>query len=1162
MSGKPYCNLHNHSQYSLLDGLSPVADICKLAADFGMDAVAITDHGNLHAVPEFYDAAQKYGVKPIFGCEVYVAPPPGLKLNYYHLCLYVKNIEGYRNLCKLVTKSNVGVFPDGRDAPVNVFGRSIPRICWEWLEECRAGLICTSACVSSELSKSALAFSLRPSEDGLAQYTSVMRRHAELFGDDYMAEMMHDDMGGEIGDAQRIANEMVRQYAPLAGIKIVGTCDSHYLLPADKRNHQTLLDLSAHQKYYEPEELKRMVYKGRFWFKNPMEFLLEFGNDVAANTNEIAAKVEHFSPYVKKFVLPSVSTPFGKTSDPDQAYAVLEAKGLAAFNDMVVAGKIPHEFDNSAYIERLRYELGVFKKMGMSQYPLALLEIVDFARGAGIPVGPGRGSVSGSLLCMVLGLHQVDPIKYGLYFERFLNADRVSMPDIDTDFGIFGRPAVIDFIRRNWGNDYVSLICTFNTYGLRKALQEVCKIMDLPYSTSAAMSKGLKEDDIEATWDTAMEQYQEFKAEIMKLEPGVRKDLEQAVKALHGKPSNLGVHAAGVLISSSPISLVAPLIRAKDGVAVQYSFDHCEKFGLLKMDILGNRNLDAIYGALRALNDDVKVAQDVSRAIGLDPTNIPLDDPKTYDLLCQGRLNGIFQIEKSRQFKEVCIRLQPRAFDEVVDLVALYRPGPIENGDLERYVKRKTDPTFEMDDTISDPVYRRILDKTRSCLVYQEQIMEVAKQLAGYSMSKADDLRSAIGKKDKDKLAKHEPTIISGLVSYGFSEDDAKKVWGMIVTSGRYSWNKAHSVAYGMITYWTAWLSANYPGEFFSTYCNMDIDQDKQRVYIAEARSRGAKVSGPNVNVSTKGYAYRDGVVYYGIQAVRGVGDAAADAIIAERAARGPFLSLSDFRRRIAPKVCNKSVVRGLAEAGGFDGIYGIDDRQALCQSIENEVYDYTQQAQPTPANLQFIREAESKSLGFSVSFDPLAQYADEIVAENAMTVAEALTMATDANDAGADLGEVKVAGVITNLRKTVTKNKDPMAFGTLMDSSFDLVDFVIFPKAYDKVSEWIDKNKAVLVRGELEDKQGMGSGTSNLKVSSLTQLGVRHPRFMQFQIADVFQAIWYNGLSKVQQAGMVEARATFTTSALIDMVPEYTRYVPVLAQYPNFSAGSFRPVY
>lgn len=1145
-----YVNLHNHSSYSLLDGLSPVKDIVKLSKDFNCPAVAITDHGNLHAVPEFFDAAKKLDQKPIFGCEFYVAPEAGLKLNYYHLVLLAMNIEGYRNLCALTTLSSSQAMPDGRDPVVNVFGRLIPRICWEWLEQHRAGLICTSACVSSELSRRAIDFSKAPSDEGLKQYLAVMKKHKDIFGDNFYAEVMHDDMGGEIGDSQRVANEMVHQWAPSMGVKIVGTCDSHYLIPADKRNHQTLLDLSAHQKFYDPEELKRMVYKGRFWFKDPMEYLLEFGSEIAANTREIAAKVEKYDIHVKKFVLPAVRTVGEfKTSDATVAYKTLHTKAMEAFNLFVMSGRIPHEYDDPRYFERLQYELSVFEKMNMSQYPLALLEIVDYARAAGIPVGPGRGSVSGSLLCYVLGLHQVDPIKYGLYFERFLNPDRVSMPDIDTDFGIFGRPAVIDFIRKNWGHDHVSLICTFNTYGLRRAVHEVCKIMDLPFSTSAAITKAIKEDDIEATWDSAMENYVEFRAEIKKLEPVMQKDLEQAVKAIFGRPANLGVHAAGVLISSVPIQNVAPLIRAKDGVAVQYSFDHCESFGLLKMDILGNRNLDAVYNTCKLLG----IA---------DPTTIPLDDQKTYDLLCQGRLNGIFQIEKSRQFKEVCIRLQPQAFDEIVDLVALYRPGPIENGDLERYVKRKTDSTYEMDDTIADPLYRQILDKTRSCLIYQEQIMEVAKQLAGYSMAKADSLRSAIGKKDKEKLALHEPTIVAGLEKYGFSHEDAVKIWGMIVTSGRYSWNKAHAVAYGMITYWTAWLSANHPGGFFSTYCNMDIDQDKQRVYIAEARSRGAKVSGPNINYSAQGYGFKDGVVFYGIQAVRNVGENAVKAIIEERTVRGPFLSLADFRRRIPPKLCNKSAVHSLVEAGAFDCIYGIVQRQDLGQSVTNEVYDFVPNPKPKPTDLEYIRDAESKSLGFSVTFDPLAQYEEEIKAEDANTITGALGDRDEANEWGTDLGEVKLAGVITNLRKTTTKKKDPMAFGTLMDSNFDLLDFVIFPKQYAQVATWIDKNKPIIVRGELEDKQGMGSGTSNLKVTGIFPLGTRTPRVVQFQISDVFQAVWYNGLFKVKTPGAVEARATFTVGGLHDMVPEATRYVPVLPSYPNFKTGEFKHLY
>jgi len=1134
-----YTNLHNHSTYSLLDGLSSVPDIVRLSKEFGCPAVAITDHGNLHAIPEFYEAAKKFGQKPIFGSEFYIAPEPGIKQNYYHLVLLAKNIAGYRNLCRLTTLSNTATFPDGRDSVVSVFGRFVPRLCWEWVEQYKEGLICSSACVSSELSQKAITFHAAPTQENLRSYTKVLERFKHLFGDDYYAETMHDDMGGDIGDKQRIANEMARQWAPAYGIKIVGTCDSHFLVPEDRRNHQTLLDLSAHQKFYDPEDLKRMVYKGRFWFKNPDEFAAEFGEEVAANTREIAAKVESFSPYVKKFVLPSVATPLGRTSDAGAAYSVLEASAIYKYAEYAMSGRIPLGGELGVkYRERLDYELSVFKKMELSQYPLALLEIVNHARSVDIPVGPGRGSVSGSLLCYVLGLHQVDPIKYGLYFERFLNPDRVSMPDIDTDFGIFGRPAVIDFIRKNWGPEYVSLICTFNTYGLKKSIHELCKIMDLPYSMGDVLTKAIPEDDIEVTWDSACADYPEFVNGLKALTPQVRADMEAAAKAIYGKPSNLGLHAAGVLISSNPISDVAPLIRAKDGVAVQYSFEHCENFGLLKMDILGNRNLDVIY--------------QTCKKVGIaDPTTIPLDDAKTYDLLCQGRLAGIFQIEKSRQFKEVCIRLKPRIFDEVVDLVALYRPGPIENGDLERYVRRKTEPNFELDDTIADTTYRSILEGTKNCLIYQEQIMEVAKQLAGYSMSKADDLRKAIGKKDKDKMASHEGPLKAGLIAYGFNEADAEKIWGMIVTSGRYSWNKAHAVAYGMITYWTAYLSANYPSVYFSSYCNCDIDQNKQRTYIGEAKSRGAKVSGPDVNRSGRDYTYSDGVIYYGLASVRSAGDIAVNAILTEREARGPFTSLSDFRRRIAPKSCNKAVVMNLAKAGAFDSIFSMERRRDLCKLIEDESYDMI--PQEAPIDQSWILEVEGDALGVAVSFDPLAPYMAEVKSEGAVGVNDALAKGQT---------YVKIAGVLAGLKKTVTRKKDPMAFGSLIDMSGEILDIVIFPKAYAKCAEWIGINKPVVIYGELEDKQGMGSGTSNLKVETITRLGTRMPHTVQFHITDTFQAIWYNGLPRVKQEGYVDAKATFEDQNLADFVPESRRYAPVATSYPNFAPEQFKHLY
>lgn len=1134
-----------------------MAGIVKTAKDFALPAVAITDHGTLHCVPEFYDEAKKAEIKPIIGCEVYIAPDHNEVDRYFHLVLLAQNRQGYKNLCRLITMANTAKLPNGNEAFYYK-----PRISFDWLETYGEGLIVTSACVSSELSWYGIeAHTMLESptstafekEVALKKYLDVMSRFKGLFKEKYFVEIMHDDMGGDIGIKQRMANDMARKWAHTAGVKLVGTCDSHYLLPADKRDHQTLLDLNTKQLFYAPEESKRMVYKGNFHYKSPDEYIAEFGVQIAKNTAEIAAMVEHYSPYEDKFVLPAVRVPGTdrKTIDATEIYGILEQKGRTGFIKAMMEGRLVYATIEE-YETRLDYELSVFKKMEMSAYPAALLEIVDFAKSAGIPVGPGRGSVSGSLLCYLVGLTQVDPLRFGLLFERFLNPERVSMPDIDTDFGIFGRPRVIQFIRENWGEEYVSLICTFNTYGLRKAIQDLCSIMEIPHSTAMAITKTISEDDIEATWDSALEDYPEFKKETTKLPPSVLVDLERSVKAMYGKPSNLGVHAAGVLISSKPIYEVAPLAKAKDGVAVQYQFDYCERFGLLKMDILGNRNLDVIY--------------DTCKKVGIaDQINIPLDDKASYELICRGRLAGMFQIEKSKQFKEVCIKLQPSQFDEIVDLVALYRPGPIENGDLNRYVKRKFDPEYELNETIADPTFRKILDKTRSCLIYQEQIMEVAKQLAGYSMSKADDLRKAIGKKDKEKMATHETPILAGLKEKSnFSEADAKTIWELIVTSGRYSWNKAHAVAYGYITYWTAYLSANYPGQFFASYCNMDIDQDKQRIYISEAKSRGCGVSVPNINKSIIGYTFSDNMIYYGVQAVRGIGENTAKLIVQDRDQHGPYLSVSDFRNRIPAKACNSSMLMSLVAAGAFDSVHGGRlGRRHLYEMVENKDYPSTTFKIGIPSDEGWLIEMEGKALGLSVSVNPLEQYSDEIKAERAQTVSQTLMDADHADMVGADLGTTRIAGVITSLRKTVTKKqKRQMAFGTLMDNEGDIVDVVFFPDAYEPVAHWLKVNKAVIVSGELEDKQGQGAGTANLKAQVVIQLGMRKPYCVAFTVADVFQASWFGEQSLEQKEGLVQARATFASNELIDMVPEGQRYVPIMKDYPNFGPNEVQLIF
>ncbi len=1151
-----YVNLHNHSCYSILDGLSPVEKIVRVSKDYSCPAVAITDHGNLHCIPEFFEAAKKIGQKPIFGCEVYIAPDYDIKERYFHLCVFAKNRVGYKNLCKLITKANIGTFNNG----IKAFHYK-PRIDFNWLVEHKEGLIITSACVSSELSymgNYAYAvmngdYQLSDKEKALKSYLAVISKFKAVFGDDYYIEIMHDDMGGEIGERQRIANEMANRWATPMGVKMVGTCDSHYLMAEDKRDHQTLLDINTNQLYYAPDESKRMVYKGDFHFKDPMEFLMEFGQDIAANTVEIGNKVENYSPYEDKFVLPAVRIPGTeeKTTSAKTAYEVLETRSWNGFSEKMMDGKLSYATIEQ-YEERLKYELSVFEKMELSAYPLALLEIIDFARSNGVPVGPGRGSSSGSLLCYLVGITQVDPLRFGLIFERFLNPDRVSMPDIDTDFGIFGRQKVIQFIRDNWGEDYVSLICTFNTYGLRGAVQAICRIMEIPHSTASAITKTISEDDLEATWDSSYEKYPEFKSEVNKLQKPYRDDLEKAVKAMFGKPSNLGIHAAGVLISSKPISEVAPLVKAKDGVAVQYSFDFCEKFGLLKMDILGNRNLDVIY--------------ETCRLVGIkDPIDIPLDDAKAYQTICKGRLAGMFQIEKSKQFKEVCIRLQPTEFEEIVDLVSLYRPGPIENGDLERYVKRKKDPEYEMDTTISHPVFRDIVSTTRFCVIYQEQILNIAKSLAGYTYGRADDLRSGIGKKIKEKVEAHRTTIIDGLQKHSnFSEADALKIWELIVTSARYSWNKAHGVAYGYITYWTAYLSANYPGEFFSAYCNCDIDQDKQRTYISESKSRGISVSVPNINKSGTGYVYTGNTIYYGIQAVRGIGENTAKLIVQERDKNGDYLSVDDFRKRIPSKACNIAMLLNLIGAGAFDSIHGgRGSRQNLYGQTERKDYPTTSFQNMLIGNEVWTNEAECKALGMPVSSNPLDQFSDEIKAEGAFGITELLTSAEQHGLSRDDIGTCRIAGILTSMRKTVTKkSKRAMAFGTLMDPDGEIVDVVFFPDAFEPVASWLAVNKAVIVAGELEDKQGQGAGTANLKAKNVIQLGQRQPYCVAFTVSDAFQAAWYGSQALAPSAGLIAAKASFSSSILMEMVPEGQRYVPVMREYPNFAKEDVKFIY
>ena len=1146
-----YVNVHNHSQYSLLDGFSSVKSIVLASKDYSCPAVAITDHGNLHAVPEFHDVATKHGQKPIIGCEVYLAPThPSLdgKRRYHHLILLAKNRAGYKNLCRLATLASTSdeVLADGH---TGFYYK--PRIDFNWLADHREGLIVSSACVVSELSRRAIDFYAAKDKNlALQNYLEVIERYKSVFGEDYYLEVMHDELTGDIGEQQRMANEMVRRWAPLHGVKIIGTCDSHYTHQNEHRHQQTILDLSCGQKYYDPAIVKRMAFEGKFWFKNPDEYVQEFDQDTANNTLEIAAKVEIYSPFEDKFVLPAVKlsesvqyAPGAEvlvSNDPAPCYSELVIQAIRGFKKLGARGKLIHA-KMEEYTERFDHELSVINGMEHSAYLLACTEIINFARGEGIPVGPGRGSSSGSLICYCLGITQLDPFRFGLIFERFLNPGRITMPDIDMDFSKLRRQEIISFVRERWGDDHVALIATFNTYGIRKSIQDVAKIMDLPHSAANAMTKSFSDDDIKLEWDEAYKKYPAFRKEVDTIESPMREDFEAACKAIFGKPSNLGVHAAGVLISANKITDVAPIIKSKKNLMVQYSFEYCERFGLLKMDMLGLRNLDAIFGA--------------AEKAGLgDPIDWPLDDKNTYDLMCSGRLTGMFQIEKSKQFKEVCVRLQPREFDEIVDMLSLYRPGPIENGDLEKYVRRKTDPEYKMDTTIADPRYRSILSETRFCMIYQEQILNLVRELAGYTYSKADLVRRAIGKKDREKLLAEKDGVVTGFQSSGgFTLEDAEKIWSMIETSAEYSWNKAHSAAYGHIMYWTGYLAANHPGIFFAVYCNCDIDQAKQRMYINEAKSRGVKIAPPDINTSDTGFVYKDGTIYYGILSAKGVGGVASKAILKERAKNGSFLSMADFRTRVAKKSCNKAMVQALVQAGAFDSMYGISRRKNLFQSVFVDDFDTPFGQIIEDYDELWLRVAEASALGIVLSVDPLKPYMNEIKSSYATNIHEALHQE----------GQVRIAGTITNYKKVLTKKKrDPMAFGSITDQQGEIVDFVIFPKTFAYCANWIGPNEPVIIIGDIVDEQGHGAGTANLRASLVQRLGSRIPVVINFNITTPFQAMWFNNLPKEKAAGCVEARAIFPSSDLQDSVEVGQRYAPMDGPYQNFQESDYSYVY
>jgi DNA polymerase-3 subunit alpha len=1045
----PFVHLHVHTQYSLLDGAIRIDALLKRAIDFGMDSVAITDHGTMFGVLEFFEKAGKAGVKPIIGCEFYVAPRTltdktvldnkGLS----HLVILAENSEGYRNLCKLATIAQLKGFYHK------------PRIDKNVLREHSKGLVGLSACLHGEIPRLI-------GENRLDGADEAAQTYLNIFGEgNFFLEVQNNGL-----PVQEKVNNVLLEMSERLSIPLVATNDCHYLDKEDARAHEILLCVQTGKTIYDPDHFRFGTDQLYFKSREDMHNYFKSYPGAIENTVSIAKRCNVDFDF-KTYHFPKFETPSGQTAEE-----FFEQKAWEGYNQKIkcVKEKNP-EIDESQYKERIKSEISTINSMGFPGYFLIVADFILYAKKHNVPVGPGRGSVAGSLVAYSLGITDLDPIQHGLIFERFLNPGRKSMPDIDVDFCINGREEIFRYVVKKYGGaDYVAQIITFGKLKTRAVIRDVGRALDIPLNEVDAIAK-MVPDVLNISLDNALKQEPRLRS-IAEEKPEIN-DLLKVCRVLEGLPRHASTHAAGVVVSDKPLVEYLPLYKGKKGeVLTQFDMKCVEKIGLVKFDFLGLRNLTVIANTLSLIAKQGDTPPDL--------TNINLDDPDTYRLLVSGDTIGVFQLESSGM-KDLLVRLKPECFDDVIALVALYRPGPMESGMIDDYVKRKHG---EKDVVYLLPELEPILKETYGVIVYQEQVMRIAASVADYSMSDADDLRKAMGKKKPAIMARQRLRFIRGATERGIQSQKAKKLFDLIEKFGGYGFNKSHSAAYALIAYQTAFLKAHFPVEFMASLLTGEINSiDGVVKYIAECRHHGIKVLPPDINESDKEFTVIGSKIRFGLVAVKNVGEGAIEVIIDARK-EGRFSSLFDFCERVDLKKANKRVVESLIKCGAFDSTGA--NRSQMMVSLENAI-DYGQRVQKEKADPQMglfdigaakqninlpqmsgidewdekqLLTFEKEALGFYITGHPLTRFEDLL---DKFTNANTISL-KEKND-----GEiVRIGGIIINIKTIKTKKGDLMAFVTLEDQH-GTVEIIIFSLVYAAIQEILIEDNTVIIQGRVK---------------------------------------------------------------------------------------------
>ncbi len=1081
-----FAHLHLHTEFSLLDGACRIENVLDRAKELGQTAVAITDHGSMYGVVDFYKAAKKRGIKPIIGCEVYVAKRTRFdKVHEFdrenrHLVLLCKNETGYKNLIHMVSLAYTEGFYNN------------PRIDFELLKEHSEGLIALSACLAGEIPRALM-------RNDYDEAKEIALRYKELFGEgNYYLELQDHGL-----PEQKRINPLIIKLSQETGIPLVVTNDSHYVLKEDSKMHHVLICIQTNKSIDDEDVLE--FGSNEFYFKSEEEMRALFPNfpEACDNTAIIADACN------LEFEFGVTKLPAFKTEDGSD--------NVTFFKKLCYDGFLKHYGENpdESLVRRLEYEINTIETMGYINYYLIVYDFIRYAKSIGVPVGPGRGSGVGSIAAYCVGITGVDPIKFDLIFERFLNPERISMPDFDIDFSDERRQEIIDYVVRKYGDDHVVQIITFGTMAARLAIRDVARAMAIPYNIADAVAKMIPQT-IGITIDKALNQIPEFKARYESDEK-VRELVDMARK-IEGMPRNASTHAAGVVITDKPVMQYVPLARNKDSIVTQFTMGTIEELGLLKMDFLGLRNLSVIDNAQKMLNEN---------GVDFDIEQIPYDVPEVYEMISEGHTEGVFQFE-SDGMKRVLMRSKPESLEDLIAIISLFRPGPMQF--IDTYVKNRKNPK---NITFKHPLLSKILDVTYGCIIYQEQVMRIFRELAGYSLARADLVRRAMSKKKQDVMEKERDVFVNGsknedgtwdiegCVNRGVSAEIANSIFNEMESFAAYAFNKSHAAAYAVLAYQTAYMKYFYPKEDMAALLTSVLSvASKVSTYIEECNRMNISVLAPHVNFSKHSFTTQDDSIRFGLLAIKNLGRGAIAGIVREREENGKFKSFYDFCKRVQNKDLNKRAVESLIKSGSLDGLGNnrkemLQNLQPMFDSIENErrkniegqigFFDTVDSssyyiAPVSDFSSRELLAMEKEVTGMYFSGHPMAEYHELYKSGKVSRIDELIASAGGENDKYHDEQKVNILVIVDSVKRKTTKNNNVIAFLAAEDM-YAALEIIVFPQIYEKYKELLIEGNILKVHGKLsfteerEPKIIFDYAVPPSADSDLMAMGVKKPK-------------------------------------------------------------------